>query len=137
MRGGPIRWIAGAFERAFDKLTSLGNRKMHDEGIAAEAVQIHRQADMRYVGQSYELTIEIQPDAPDQIAAAIAAFHDRHESFYGHCDRAAPVEFVNLRTVHVHRAETPKRRRHDERRSTEQPNRWRTARPISRPPADS
>jgi N-methylhydantoinase A len=58
---------------------------------------------MRYVGQSYELTLEMAASASDQIAAAVAAFHARHKALYGHSNSAAPVEFVSLRTVHVRR----------------------------------
>jgi N-methylhydantoinase A len=88
-----------AFARAFAKLTAIGARKMAADGIAPEATVIRRQADMRYRGQSYELTIDISDGDP--IAAAVAAFHRRHEDFYGHANPAAPVEFVNLRTIHV------------------------------------
>ena len=89
-----------AFGAAFERLISLGQRKMCADGIAAEQVTIRRQADMRYKGQSYELTIDLPHDG-DPIAGAIAAFHRRHEDFYGHANRAAPVEFVNLRTIHA------------------------------------
>ena len=60
---------------------------------------------MRYVGQSYELTIDMDAQARDPIAAAVASFHARHETTYGHSNTTAPVEFVNLRTVHVHHPE--------------------------------
>ena len=89
-----------AFTATFDRLIALGQRKMSADGIAPGKVMIRRQADMRYKGQSYELTIDIPRDG-DPIAGAIAAFHRRHEDFYGHANRAAPVEFVNLRTIHV------------------------------------
>ena len=89
-----------AFAATFERLIALGQRKMSADGIALAQVMIRRQADMRYKGQSYELTIDI-PREGDPIAGAIAAFHRRHEDFYGHANRVAPVEFVNLRTIHV------------------------------------
>jgi N-methylhydantoinase A len=91
-----------AFDEAFAQLTALGARKMAADGIAPELTEIRRQADMRYRGQSYELTIDV-PDH-DPIGSAVAAFHRRHQDFYGHANPAAPVEFVNLRTIHVSRA---------------------------------
>jgi N-methylhydantoinase A len=94
---------AAAFERAFAKLTTLGQSKMAADSVALACVEVRRQADMRYVGQSYELTIDI-PEAADQIAATVARFHRRHSDFYGHSNASAAVEFVNLRTVHVHRS---------------------------------
>ena len=96
-----------AFTATFDRLIALGQRKMLADGIAPEKVMIRRQADMRFKGQSYELTIDL-PREGDPIAGAIAAFHRRHEDFYGHANRAAAVEFVNLRTIHAFPAATCK-----------------------------
>jgi N-methylhydantoinase A len=96
-----------AFAATSDRLIALGQRKMSADGIAPEKVMVRRQADMRYTGQSYELTIDLAREG-DPIAGAIAAFHRRHEDFYGHANRAAPVEFVNLRTIHICPAATCK-----------------------------
>jgi len=92
-----------ALEEVFKRLEARGQTKMSADGVAPDDVEIRRQADMRYVGQSYELTIEVDTNALDPIAAAVALFHERHDTLYGHSNTAAPVEFVNLRTIHVHR----------------------------------
>jgi N-methylhydantoinase A len=81
---------------------------MARDGVPADAVEARLFADMRYVGQSYELTVPVPRDAADPIAAAVAAFHDRHRDHYGHADPAAPAEFVNLRVVHTHALPAPK-----------------------------
>jgi N-methylhydantoinase A len=54
---------------------------------------------MRYVGQSYEIEVPIDPAslAPGGAASILAAFHEAHERLYGHADRQAPAEIVNLR----------------------------------------
>ena len=92
------------FELVFDKLVALGQAKMASDGVAPERVEIQRQADMRYVGQSYELTVDLESGAADQIGDAVTRFHRQHEKLYGHSNPDAPLDFVNLRTVHVHRA---------------------------------
>ena len=54
--------------------------------------------DLRYVGQSYELSVPL--DAPitgSAVADAVDAFHERHRARYGHADAAEPVEVVALR----------------------------------------
>jgi N-methylhydantoinase A len=54
---------------------------------------------MRYVGQSFQVDVRL-PDAAIEahdIAAMHAAFHEEHERIYSHADKAAPVEFVDLR----------------------------------------
>jgi N-methylhydantoinase A len=95
------------FEHMFDRLTALGQRKMQDDGVPLDQVAIERSADMRYIGQSYELAVAIPRAAENSIAAAVAAFHATHQAHYGHSDPAAAVEFVNLRTVHTHRLDIP------------------------------
>ncbi len=54
--------------------------------------------DLRYAGQSYELTVPLAlPISADHLRAAAAAFHDAHARCYGHADPSAPVEAVTLR----------------------------------------
>jgi len=54
---------------------------------------------MRYVGQSYEIEVPVEPDwfAAGGGGALLAAFHRAHERAFGHADREAPAEIVNLR----------------------------------------
>jgi len=49
-------------------------------------------ADLRYAGQSYELTVPLQ----DGLAEA---FHRAHEERYGYADRARELELVAVRTA--------------------------------------
>jgi N-methylhydantoinase A len=52
------------------------------------------EADLRYVGQSFELTVPLEDDLA-------AAFHGAHESRYGYADPERPVELVAVRTAEV------------------------------------
>ena len=52
------------------------------------------EADIRYAGQSFELTVPLGGDAAE-------AFHRAHEDRYGYADRARPLELVALRTATV------------------------------------
>jgi N-methylhydantoinase A len=52
------------------------------------------EADLRYRGQSFELTVALQPGLAE-------AFHRAHEERYGHADRDRPVELVAVRTAAV------------------------------------
>jgi N-methylhydantoinase A len=51
-------------------------------------------ADLRYAGQSFELTVPIQPDL-------VEAFHREHEERYGYADRSGEVELVAVRTAEI------------------------------------
>ena len=63
------------------------------EGIANSAVQLQILLDMRYRGQSYELTIPWAAPTDD----FLAAFHAAHHAAYGYSLPAVPIEIVNLR----------------------------------------
>ena len=63
------------------------------------AATFRHAADMRYVGQSYEIEVPVEPAwlVPGGGAPLLAAFHRAHERAFGHADREAPAEIVNLR----------------------------------------
>lgn len=63
--------------------------------MSAEEIEFNRQVDARYIGQSYELTIDWHPDWSTQRAAFDAA----HEQRYGFHDPAATMEIVVARLV--------------------------------------
>jgi N-methylhydantoinase A/oxoprolinase/acetone carboxylase beta subunit len=52
------------------------------------------EADLRYLGQSFELTVPLGPDLA-------ARFHAAHEERYGYADRQRTVELVAVRTARV------------------------------------
>jgi N-methylhydantoinase A len=68
-------------------------------GAGAGAASFRPAADMRYVGQSYEIEVPVEPAwlGPGGEAAILSAFHHGHERAFGHADRQAPAEIVNLR----------------------------------------
>jgi N-methylhydantoinase A len=67
--------------------------------IEVESVAFRHGADMRYVGQSYEIEVPVEPEwlAADERHRLLDAFHRAHERVFGHADPHAPVEVVNLR----------------------------------------
>jgi len=52
------------------------------------------EADLRYRGQSFELTVPLEPDLA-------AAFHRSHEERYGYSDPSREIELVAVRTAEV------------------------------------
>jgi N-methylhydantoinase A len=52
------------------------------------------EADLRYAGQSFELTVPLGPRLAER-------FHASHEERYGYADRARPIELVAVRTAEV------------------------------------
>jgi N-methylhydantoinase A len=57
-----------------------------------------RQADLRYLGQAYELTVKAPRRVDgESLVATIIGFHRRHAEAYGYSAEGEPVELVNLR----------------------------------------
>jgi N-methylhydantoinase A len=86
---------------------SLREQLAADELDAATA-KFERAADARYVGQGYELRLDLPAGKIGQaeLEAALASFHQLHEREYGHHFAQSPVELVNLRVTAV--AQVPK-----------------------------
>jgi len=83
-------------------LDDAGRARMREEGVAMGAVRVTYAADMRYVGQAYELEVPIRaPLAGEQVRVAQADFHAAHERVYGYARAGQPVEFVNFRATHT------------------------------------
>jgi len=61
---------------------------------ALDGARLERFADLRYAGQSFEVTVP-----GGSVADLVPAFHDAHERRYGHRIDDEPVEIVALRVV--------------------------------------
>ena len=70
---------------------------------SAGASRVERALDVRYVGQSYEITVPFAADYPR------ATFDRRHDRRYGYANPARPTEVVNVR-VNAGRASPTSRR---------------------------
>ena len=96
-------------ERAFTELEAGGAAELAREGIAGERVTFVRKIDMRYVGQSFELTIPLPEGAVDagRAEALRGRFHAEHERVYGFSAPGEPAEVVSLRLTTVGRIDKP------------------------------
>lgn len=75
---------------------------LQGEGFRVDRTRLWRAVDMRYQGQSYELTISAPSGAIDRdgVTALEEAFAREHELMYGHrAGPGEPVEVVSLRVI--------------------------------------
>lgn len=86
-----------ALDTQYTQLEAEGEKALIAQGIAADSVSAQRTADMRYIGQEYTINVEVAPG--QSLDDMLDAFHVAHKAKYGHCNLAAPVEFVNLRVA--------------------------------------
>ena len=88
MRAGEV--ALEELEHSVAPLAERGIQEVRSEGVEPGDITVHPELDLRYRGQSFEITIPLAPDYRRRFDAT-------HESLYGHADPAAPIEIVNLR----------------------------------------
>ena len=83
------------------ELSARATRWLAEEAPAVSESTIVHTADLRYVGQAFQIEVPIDPGWLDEAGTdrLRAAFHDRHERLYAHADRAADVELIDLRAT--------------------------------------
>jgi len=90
----------------FDELTGQAREALSREGFPVAAQQIERSADLRYVGQAYEVRVACPAGAPDRAwaDAVVERFHSAHRALYGYDFRGRAeqsVEWVNFRVAGI------------------------------------
>ena len=100
LRGGDLDRTR--LEEEFHGMEGLARTELEQEGLPAERMTARRFLDVRYVGQSFELTVDFPTSraarTTEGLARAISdSFYRAHLQRFGYADRAEPVEIVNLR----------------------------------------
>ncbi len=107
------RAVPEALDREYAALEARAGEALREDGVAPEQWALLRTADLRYVGQAYEVNVPVAPGRLDAagIAGAVRRFHEEHQRLFAHSDPADPVEFVNLRVAALGRVAAPRLRR--------------------------
>ena len=90
----------------FREMEEEGRAALEAEGVEPHAMGFQRQMDLRYRGQSYELTVDVPADGGG-LGGCVEAFHLRHEEIYGYSAPKEPVEVINLRLRAIGRTPKP------------------------------
>jgi N-methylhydantoinase A len=95
-----------AVAKMYDDLENQARVALDREGFARADHGYQRSADVRYVGQAFEVRVPAPEGHVDETfaAAVVDAFHDAHQQLYGYSfrgDQRQPVEWVNLRVSGV------------------------------------
>jgi N-methylhydantoinase A len=83
-------------ETIFRDMESDGKAGLAKEAVMTGSVEMRRSCGIRYVGQSWELAVDLA-SGPIDLAAYTQAFHQAHEQRYGHSAEGDPLEIVNFR----------------------------------------
>jgi N-methylhydantoinase A len=89
--------------KRFAILERVSRAELQHEGFPAELARAERRLDLRYAGQSYELSVPFRTDFR-------RLFHQAHEKAYGYAHPGRTMEIVNLRSRLVIRMPKPRLR---------------------------
>lgn len=109
-----------ALERRFRPLVATAREELRAEGFSPTRQSIARFVDVRYIGQSYEITVPFGPGYR-------RAFDRRHAQLYGYANHDRPTEIVTARVTATGLTAKP-------RLPFSRPRRSFTARPADRRP---
>lgn len=105
---------ADAVARQLDSLAQSVRAVLEAEEIPS--ISLALSADMRYAGQSYELSVPLTPPVTGpSLEEALGRFHTYHDRRFGHADPEADIEMVALRVqgtgggqaLHLSRVQQP------------------------------
>jgi N-methylhydantoinase A len=90
----------GQAREVFTRMATEGERMLREAGTPPPVIRFQRSFDMRYAGQTREITVALTGDpetiTPDSVRAAFTA---RYEALYGHAHADIPVQLVTCRLV--------------------------------------
>jgi N-methylhydantoinase A len=91
----------GPLTADFDTLATRLRTDLAREGFTGDAVRLQAFADMRYIGQAYELRVPVELQSggltEPAVRAAMRRFHVMHDDQYGYqYEGREPVELVNI-----------------------------------------
>ncbi len=101
---------AKILDRLFAPLYERARADLRQEGFADTEINLLPSLDMRYVGQSYELTVEARAEgraARDGQQYAMD-FHQAHQRRFSYASEGEPAEIVNLRLKALGRTSKPR-----------------------------
>jgi N-methylhydantoinase A len=85
---------------SFQPLVEKGLEDLNSEGFGPGSIRIDRNLDLRYAGQSFELSIPFSNDF-------LTEFHTAHKNMYGYSLPTENVEIVNLRVRVIGKIKAP------------------------------
>jgi len=86
-------------QKAFEELEEQARQQLEHDGMPAEQMVIQRVADCRYLGQGYELRVDVGSGGIDDawVEKTRDDFHDNHEREYSRRFEESDIEIPNIR----------------------------------------
>ncbi|HUX11369.1 MAG TPA: hydantoinase/oxoprolinase family protein [Terriglobia bacterium] len=90
VRSAAFRRFMNDLARRFQLLVRAAQAELRRDHFPSGKIQVEKQLEVRYAGQSYELTVPFSPRFPE-------IFEELHRKTYGYTHGHKPLEVVNLR----------------------------------------
>lgn len=111
-----VTWQAfepGQAHAQLEAMIARGQRALDREGVGNDRRRVRASADMRYIGQHHEVTVELTPsdlETPRGTERIERAFHRRHEELYGFTAPERPLEVIALHATVLGARDVPELR---------------------------
>jgi N-methylhydantoinase A len=101
MRGSEIS--AQQLAPLYQELEAEALEALARDGVGDERRRLQRSADLRYVGQAYEVNVPVASGSFDAgtTQAMLQRFHELHQQLYAHHHPQHPLEFVSARVAAI------------------------------------
>ena len=83
-----------AIREALEELRDRGVRELEEQGVTPDRIETEYFLDMRYPGQSYEVTVPAGETGKEELTRR---FHEAHGRLFGHTAEDESMEIVNYR----------------------------------------
>lgn len=99
-----------SFNRQYQELDEKVLEIMSEQRVPKEKVQMIRSAQIRYVGQTYEVETPVPSGriGSKELEKILSDFHVEHAKEYGFSEKKFPAAFVNLRSTGIGKVDKPK-----------------------------
>lgn len=87
----------------YDEMKEQAESALEEDGIPEDRRASHLTADVRYVGQAYEVNVSLGDEglSEQSLAAMIEKFHEQHLQLFAHNHPDRAVEFVSARLTAI------------------------------------
>jgi len=99
-----------SLNRHYEELDRRVLEILRKQGVPKEKIQIIRSAQIRYVGQTYEVETPVPGGriTSTELESVLSNFHIEHAKEYGFAEKKFPAAFVNLRSTGVGIVDKPR-----------------------------
>jgi len=90
----------------FAEITEEAVSAIEELGFGPEQIVVHREIDMRYLGQAHEVPVEVSKElaqsmGEEALQTVAGLFHEEHLRLFGHASPDSEVEFMTLSVAAV------------------------------------